>query len=121
MVAGAGRAIVGRSTVVLKPRTLLLIPEGGPRIRSRIHLAALVTLNFYVPPAYRSSGEVRPAIGNMPRLTTARQHYPPGILRNTLFCLVLVSSMVSGGALNVERGYDYGPFSRAMGNVRGCT
>jgi mannose-6-phosphate isomerase-like protein (cupin superfamily) len=61
VVAGSGRAIVGRRIIALKARTLVLIPKGARHQIKNTSRRRLVTLNFYIPPAYTSAGEVRPA------------------------------------------------------------
>ena len=63
VVSGVGSAVVKGRTIALQERTLLLIPKGAAhQIRNTSKRDAMITLNFYVPPAYTKSGEVRPKI-----------------------------------------------------------
>lgn len=62
VIAGSARAVVGRRTLKIKTGALLLIEKNEPHRITNAGRAPLVTLNFYVPPAYTRSGEVRPAI-----------------------------------------------------------
>ena len=59
---GSGRAVVGKKRLSLKEGSLLLIEKGETHQITNTGRRALVTLNLYCPPAYTSSGEVRPAV-----------------------------------------------------------
>ena len=61
VIAGSGRAIVGKSRVQIKENSLLLIEKGEPHQVTNTGRKALVTLNFYCPPAYDDQGEVKPS------------------------------------------------------------
>jgi mannose-6-phosphate isomerase-like protein (cupin superfamily) len=55
VVSGTGTARVGKRSVRLRPGSLLLVERREPHvIRAR---SRLVTMNVYVPPAYRPDGE----------------------------------------------------------------
>src|SRR5438067_264808 len=62
VVSGSGQAIVSRKKVALKEGSLLLIPRHAAHQIKNMSRSAMDTLNFYVPPAYTSSGEVRPGV-----------------------------------------------------------
>src|SRR5262245_17763536 len=57
VVSGSGRAVVNRRGYRLKPSTLLLIERGDRHEIKNTGSEKLVTLNFYVPPAYTAEGE----------------------------------------------------------------
>jgi mannose-6-phosphate isomerase-like protein (cupin superfamily) len=60
VVAGAGRARVGRRSVKLKEGSLLLVEQNEPhQVENTGRKKPLVTINLYVPPAYTPKGEVR--------------------------------------------------------------
>jgi len=60
VVSGGGRARVGRRSVQLKEGSLLLVEENEEhQIENTGRKKPLVTINFYVPPAYTPDGEVR--------------------------------------------------------------
>lgn len=60
VISGAGRARVGRRSVKLGQGSLLLIEKNEKhQVENPGRTAPLVTLNFYVPPAYSRRGEVR--------------------------------------------------------------
>ena|SRR2546422_231833 len=60
VVSGSGTARVGRRRVALRDNSLLLIEKGeAHQIENTNKRRPLVTLNFYVPPAYDEEGEVR--------------------------------------------------------------
>ena len=59
VLSGAGRAVVGKRRVALKPNSLLLIEKGEPHQISNTGHAPLVTLNFYAPPAYTRAGDLK--------------------------------------------------------------
>jgi mannose-6-phosphate isomerase-like protein (cupin superfamily) len=61
VVSGRGRAIVNGRGRPLREHTLLLIERGDTHEIKNTGRAPLVTLNFYVPPAYTPSGEERPS------------------------------------------------------------
>jgi len=62
VVRGAGRAIVGKNRVTLKANSLLLIEKGEPHQVTNTGRSAMVTLNFYCPPAYDDQGEVKDSV-----------------------------------------------------------
>ena len=59
VVSGVGRARVGRRHFPLRARSLLLIEKGEVHQISNAGRSALVTLNFYAPPAYTPAGELK--------------------------------------------------------------
>jgi mannose-6-phosphate isomerase-like protein (cupin superfamily) len=60
VVSGAGRARVGRRSVGLKEGSLLLVEQNEEhQVENTGRKKPLVTLNFYVPPAYTPRGDVR--------------------------------------------------------------
>lgn len=61
VVAGRGVAVVNGRRVQLRPRSLLLIERTDEHEIKSTGRGPLRTLNFYVPPAYHSSGRPRPA------------------------------------------------------------
>ena len=61
VVSGTGQAIVNRHRYPLKAGTLLLIERGDTHEIKNSGRADLVTVNFYVPPAYTADGEELPA------------------------------------------------------------
>jgi mannose-6-phosphate isomerase-like protein (cupin superfamily) len=62
VVSGNGRANVNGHRYPLRQRTLLLIERGDThQIDNTSRTEPLVTLNFYVPPAYTADGEELPA------------------------------------------------------------
>ncbi|MDB5303134.1 MAG: Mannose-6-phosphate isomerase [Phycisphaerales bacterium] len=62
VIAGAGRAKVGRRAVRLKAGSLLLVEKNEPHQISNTGDEPLVTVNFYSPPAYTKKGEVKPSV-----------------------------------------------------------
>ena len=61
VVSGTGRARVGRRSVKLKAGSLLLVEQNEEhQVENTGRTKPLVTLNFYVPPAYTPQGDVRP-------------------------------------------------------------
>jgi mannose-6-phosphate isomerase-like protein (cupin superfamily) len=62
VVRGSGRAIVGKNRVMLKANSLLLIEKGEPHQVTNTGRSAMVTLNFYCPPAYDDQGEVKDSV-----------------------------------------------------------
>lgn len=61
VVAGTGRAKINRRSYSLKAGTLLLIERGDEHEIANTGREKLVTVNFYVPPAYTPDGEELPA------------------------------------------------------------
>ena len=59
VVSGAGRAVVGSRRVALKANSLLLIEKGEAHQITNTGRTPLVTLNFYAPPAYTKSGDLK--------------------------------------------------------------
>jgi mannose-6-phosphate isomerase-like protein (cupin superfamily) len=70
VVAGTGRATVGKRTIRIAERSLLLIEKGEPHKITNTGRSPLVTLNFYVPPAYTKGGDVKVAVTNANILRT---------------------------------------------------
>src|SRR5947207_884223 len=70
VIAGAGRATVGKRTLALKPGSLLLIEKAEPHKITNTGRKSLVTLNFYCPPAYREDGDVK-LLSRVPTLASA--------------------------------------------------
>jgi mannose-6-phosphate isomerase-like protein (cupin superfamily) len=62
VIAGAGTARVGRRSVPLKAGSLLLIEMKERHKVTNTGKTQMVTLNFYAPPAYASSGDVKPIV-----------------------------------------------------------
>jgi mannose-6-phosphate isomerase-like protein (cupin superfamily) len=61
VVAGSGQAIVNRRRYRLRAGTLLLIEKGDTHEIKNTGRDKLVTLNFYVPPAFTADGDELPA------------------------------------------------------------
>ena len=59
VVAGTGRAIVGKTRRALKEGSLLVIERGEPHQITNTGRREMVTVNVYVPPAYTKEGEVK--------------------------------------------------------------
>jgi mannose-6-phosphate isomerase-like protein (cupin superfamily) len=60
VISGGGRARVGRRSVKLKEGSLLLVEQNEEhQVENTGRKKPLVTLNFYVPPAYQRDGDVR--------------------------------------------------------------
>ena len=60
VISGSGTARVGKRRVDIRDHSLLLIEKGEPhQIENTGKRRPLVTINFYVPPAYDAQGEVR--------------------------------------------------------------
>ena len=72
-ISGAGRATVGRRTVKISQHSLLLIEKGEPHKITNTGRSPLVTLNVYVPPAYRKSGDVKLSVTNANVLRTVKR------------------------------------------------
>jgi mannose-6-phosphate isomerase-like protein (cupin superfamily) len=62
VISGSGRAIVGRKRVSLKENSLLLIEKDEPHQITNTGRTPMVTINFYAPPAYTSSGNVKTSV-----------------------------------------------------------
>jgi mannose-6-phosphate isomerase-like protein (cupin superfamily) len=61
VVSGAGSATVNRRKYALRKGTLLLVERGDSHEIKNTGRQPLVTLNFYVPPAYTAAGDELPA------------------------------------------------------------
>jgi mannose-6-phosphate isomerase-like protein (cupin superfamily) len=61
VVSGSGQAIVNRHRYKLRTGSLLLIERGDRHEIKNTGRGKLVTLNFYVPPAYTDDGDELPA------------------------------------------------------------
>ena len=59
VISGTGRAVVGKSRVTLKPNSLLLIEKSEAHRITNTGRTKMVSLNFYVPPAYTSNGDLK--------------------------------------------------------------
>ena len=59
VISGSGVAIGKNSRVSIRAGSLVLIQKREPHQIKNIGRKPLVTINFYVPPAYTSEGEVR--------------------------------------------------------------
>ncbi len=70
VVSGTGRATVGRRGVEIGANSLLLIEKGEPHRIVNTGRSPLVTLNFYVPPAYKKGGDVKLSATNANLLRT---------------------------------------------------
>jgi mannose-6-phosphate isomerase-like protein (cupin superfamily) len=57
VVSGTGTARVGRRSIPLRAGSLLLINKREPHVIKAGLRSRLVTINIYVPPAYRGDGE----------------------------------------------------------------
>ena len=57
VVAGTGSARVSGRTVALREGSLLLIGKREPHVLRNTGRSDLITVNIYVPPAYRRDGE----------------------------------------------------------------
>lgn len=62
VIAGAGNARVGRQSLPLKAGSLLLIEKGERHRIANTGERALITVNFYAPPAYTLSGQVKASV-----------------------------------------------------------
>jgi mannose-6-phosphate isomerase-like protein (cupin superfamily) len=60
VVAGTGRAVVGKRRATIREGSLLLIEKGEPHWITNGGRKPLVTLNLYAPPAYGKGDEVLP-------------------------------------------------------------
>ena len=61
VVSGKGIATIGRKKISLRTSALLLIERGENHEIRNAGETELVTLNFYVPPAYTKNGDELPA------------------------------------------------------------
>lgn len=61
VVSGKGTARIGKKRIRLRASTLVLIERGQTHEIKNTGSTNLVTLNFYVPPAYTSAGNELPA------------------------------------------------------------
>jgi mannose-6-phosphate isomerase-like protein (cupin superfamily) len=61
VVSGKGSARIGGKKVALRPASLVLIERGQNHEIQNAGTTDLVTLNFYVPPAYTNGGDELPA------------------------------------------------------------
>jgi mannose-6-phosphate isomerase-like protein (cupin superfamily) len=59
VVSGTGSARISGRSVRLRPGSLLLIGKREPHVIRAGKKSRLVTINVYVPPAYRTDGEPR--------------------------------------------------------------
>jgi mannose-6-phosphate isomerase-like protein (cupin superfamily) len=62
VISGSGRAIVRKKRVSLKEGSLLLVEKNEPHQITNTGRSPMRTINFYAPPAYTSSGNVRPSV-----------------------------------------------------------
>ena len=77
VVSGTGKATVGRRSVKLVANSLLLIEKGEPHRIVNTGRSPLVTLNFYVPPAYKQGGDVKLSVTNANLLRTIARPFTP--------------------------------------------
>ena len=70
MISGTGKATVGRRSVKITANSLLLIEKGEPHRILNTGRSPLVTLNVYVPPAYKKGGDVKLSVTNANLLRT---------------------------------------------------
>ena len=77
VVSGTGRATVGRRSVKLASNSLLLIEKGEPHRIVNTGRSPLVTVNFYVPPAYKKGGDVKMSATNANLLRTIARPFTP--------------------------------------------
>ena len=70
VIRGTGRATVGKRSVAIKTGSLLLIEKGEPHRITNTGRTPMVTLNFYVPPAYTDDGELR-TLARVPTVRSA--------------------------------------------------
>jgi mannose-6-phosphate isomerase-like protein (cupin superfamily) len=69
VIAGTGRARVGRRSVRLSEGSLLLVEQNEEhQVENTGRKKPLVTLNFYVPSAYTRGGEVRLRAKTLPKI-----------------------------------------------------
>ena len=77
VVSGAGKATVGRRSVKIAVNSLLLIEKGEPHRIVNTGRSPLVTVNFYVPPAYKKGGDVKLSATNANLLRTIARPFTP--------------------------------------------
>ena len=77
VVSGTGKATVGRRSVKLAANSLLLIERGEQHRIVNSGRSPLVTLNLYVPPAYKKGGDVKLAATNANLLRTIARPLTP--------------------------------------------
>ena len=70
VISGMGKATVGRRSVKIAANSLLLIEKGEPHRIVNTGRSPLVTLNVYVPPAYKKGGDVKLSATNANLLRT---------------------------------------------------
>ena len=70
VISGTGKATVGRRSVKIAANSLLLIEKGEPHRIVNTGRSPLVTLNVYVPPAYKKGGDVKLSATNANLLRT---------------------------------------------------
>jgi mannose-6-phosphate isomerase-like protein (cupin superfamily) len=59
VISGTGRAIVGRKRVALREGSLLVVEKDEAHQIMNTGRSPMRTINFYAPPAYSSSGNVK--------------------------------------------------------------
>jgi mannose-6-phosphate isomerase-like protein (cupin superfamily) len=59
VISGTGRAVVGKKRVQLKEGSLLLVEKDEAHQITNTGRTPMRTINFYAPPAYTSSGDVK--------------------------------------------------------------
>ena len=59
IISGSGKATLGKRRIALRAGSLLLIEKGEAHRIENTGKSPLVTLNFYCPPAYTKSGELK--------------------------------------------------------------
>jgi mannose-6-phosphate isomerase-like protein (cupin superfamily) len=62
VISGSGVALGKRSRIAIREGSLLLIKKNEPHQIKNTGRKALVSINFYAPPAYTSDGEVRSTV-----------------------------------------------------------
>ncbi len=62
VIAGSGKARVGKRSIRLKAGSLLLIEKGEVHQITNDRESPMKTINFYAPPAYTEEGEERPRV-----------------------------------------------------------
>jgi mannose-6-phosphate isomerase-like protein (cupin superfamily) len=70
VISGAGKATVGKRSVKIAANSLLLIEKGELHRIVNTGRSRLVTLNLYVPPAYKKGGDVKLSATNANLLRT---------------------------------------------------
>jgi len=59
VIAGSGRALVNKRRIALRKNSLLIVEKTEVHQITNTGRRPLVTLNIYVPPAYRADGELK--------------------------------------------------------------